>query len=259
MSKKHHAVAVPETKAVTAPMTAQDWGDDVTVGSDLVIAKILPMQLPSKLVGDGKAVFGEFRDSLTGAKLAGVEEPFLFLPFHAEKFWDIEEEQADGKFKWTQALPINEKKGTAGYNDDLEWKDVVAGKNVKRTRRLVFYGLLAHELVAGKAMPYTLAFKSMSLREGKKLLNQMYVRNRRANLPPCGFHVVITGVKTSNDKGKFIVPTMELGPQAKQEEVAEAFYWYKMIKEGKVKVDESMDDAITTDIPDIDISDTAEF
>lgn len=216
----------------------QEWGNDVVLGQDIVLAKILPMQPSSVFVGDMKAQIGEFRDSLSCAKIGSIAEPFEIIPFHVEKFWDIMEEDGDN-FKWARSEPLIENPAEKGYNDNLPWSDTVNGEKIKRIRRMNFYVMLPSEIAAGTSVPYIFSFKSTSYREGKKMFSQMYMRNRRANLPPPGFLFKISGIKTKNEKGTFIVPTVELSRQATQAEIAECLNWYKMIKKGGVKVDDS--------------------
>ena len=88
------------TKAVSTDVVS-DWGNDVYLGAnDIVIPKILPMQGLSQMVADGKAMMGEFRDSLSGEKLGSIAEPIPVVPFHVEKVWDVLEEDGD-QFKWS--------------------------------------------------------------------------------------------------------------------------------------------------------------
>lgn len=232
-------VAVKQEAQLPAEMTAQGWGDTgVVMGQDIVLSKILPMQGLSELVADGKARMGEMRDSLTGAMIAGIDQMFEFLPFHVEKFWDIMQENGDN-FKWDRTEPLVEIPGAPGYNDNLPWEYEEAGLKHRRVRRMNFYGLLASQVKSGEAIPYVLSFKSMSFKEGKKMFTQMYLRNRRANLPPCAYVIAIKGAKRENDKGKFIVPTMELGRKATPDEVKQCFDWMQLIKKGGVKIDDS--------------------
>ena len=111
--------------------------------------------------------------------------------------------------------------------------------------------MLPSQIDEGTAIPYVLSFKSTSYREGKKLFTQMYTRNRKANLPPPGFTFVLSGVKQKNDKGTFIVPTLELGPATPANQVAECLSWFKLIKKGGVKVDTSEDATIDAAANDV--------
>ena len=237
VDQKEVAVKGPSSVAVA---TAQDWGDTgVTMGQDIVIAKILPMQPSSILVGDNKARIGEFRDSLTGVLLGEITAPFPILPFHVEKFWDIMEDDGKGNFKWMKTEPLVENPVAPGYNDNLPWVDKVNGVAIKRVRRMNFYCMLPSQIASGESVPYIISFKSTSYREGRKLFTQMFMRNKRANLPPCAFVYALGGVKKENDNGKFVVPTLEIGRRASPEEVAECFNWYQTIRKGAVKTDES--------------------
>ena len=82
--------------------------------------------------------------------------------------------------------PLIEDPTKEGYNDNLPWNDKENGIEIKRVRRMNFYVMLPKQIDAGTAVPYVLSFKSTSYREGKKLFTQMYMRNRKANLPPPG-------------------------------------------------------------------------
>ncbi len=215
-----------------------EWGSDQVLGQDIVIAKILPMQPSSVLVTDGKATMGEFRDSLSGVKLGSIVEPIDIIPFHIEKFWDILVQEGD-QFKWDHSDPLIENPALPGYNDNLPWSDKVDGVEIKRVRRMNFYVLLPKEVAANTAIPYIVSFKSTSFREGKKVFTQMFLRNRKANLPPPAYTFKLGGLKQKNEKGTFIVPTVEMGRASTEMEVAESLNWYRLIKKGAVKVDDS--------------------
>ena len=67
----------------------------------------------------------------------------------------------------------------------------------------------------------------------------MYMRNRRAQLPPPGYTFKLSGTKRKNEKGTFIVPTVELSRRSEMAEITECFEWYKLVQSGQVKVDNS--------------------
>lgn len=239
MSEKKE-LQVKASAAVSADVAdLSQWGTPQPLGQDVVLSKILPMQSTSKLVQDSKAQFGEYRDSLTGERLGSIAEPIVLLPFHVEKFWDILEPNEKGDFKWVRTEPLIENPASPGYNDNLPWMDKVNGVETKRIRRMNFYVLRPQEIAEGTSIPYILSFKSTSYKEGKKLYSQMYMRNRRANLPPPGYLIILGGRKEKNDDGSWIVPEYELGPKASAEQIQEALNWFKMIKQGGVKVDDS--------------------
>ena len=259
MSKKHEVAVKKETTPVAAVDVAA-WGEQFVGATDIIIPKILPMQGLSELVTDGKAVMGEFRDSVSGEKMGSIAEPIAIIPFHIQKFWDIMEEDSEGDFKWVKSEPLIENPLDKGYNDNLPWTDKVDGVEIKRIRRMNFFCMVPSETAKGNDIPYIISFKSTSLREGKKLFTQMFVRNKKAGLPPCAFTFALSGVKQKNDKGTFIVPTVTMGPKATPEEMNQAFYWYQQINKGIVKVDDSdLEREATPSYGEEDASGTGEF
>jgi hypothetical protein len=241
MNSNNKELATQDGKSNLPSTEVQAWGQEVNVGSDLLIPKLWLMQGMSEAVNEGKAQVGDWVDSLNFQKFGSLKEPVEVIPFHVVKMWDILTEQEDGQFKWTKSEPIIESPLAVGYNDNLPWNDVLDGKPIKRVRRLNFFVLIPKEVEAGVSIPYVVSFKSTTLKEGQKMLNQMYVRNQRAKLPPAGYKFKLAVGKAENEKGKWFVPQVELGARATQEEVSDAFSWYKMITGGskKVVVDES--------------------
>lgn len=239
------SIATKVENAVSTEVSSlADWGTPVSLGQDMVLAKILPMQGTSQLVTDGKAMFGEFRDSLTGAKLGSITEPIALVPFHVQKFWDIQEMNEEGKYKWVRTEPLVENPVDKNYNDNLPWSDKVDGVDIKRVRRMNFFVLVPSEIEKGTSIPMVLAFKSTSYKEGKKLLTQMYLRNLKEKLPPPGYTIVLSGIKQKNDDGQWVIPQFELGRKSTPAEMTECLNWFKLINKGGVKVDESdIDDA----------------
>jgi hypothetical protein len=217
------------------------WGAEVNVGTDLIIPKLLLMQGMSDAVTEGKAGVGEWRDSVNHNKFGSITESFEVVPFHVTKHFDIEVENDDGKFEWVRTEPIIENPSLPGYNDQLPWTDKEDGKNIKRIRRLNFYVLIPKEVEEGTSIPYVVSFKSTALKEGQKMLNQMYVRNLRAKLTPASYKFKLSVTKQENDKGKWFVPVVELGGLSNSDEIAEAHSWFKTVtaKGSTVKVDES--------------------
>ncbi len=235
MSKE---VAVKESHLPSNEILAE-WGAPQMSSQDIVLPKILPMQGSSVLVAARKAMIGEFRDSLSGAKLGTIDEPIEVIPFYLEKAWDILEQQADGQFKWARSVPVVENPMDKDYNDNWKWEAEADGKKIKNVRRFNFYCLLPSEVADGSALPYVLSFKSTSIKEGKKLFTQMYVKNVKAGMPPAAFTVNIGGKMTTNDKGTFVVINYSPGRKTSDKELAECLQWIKTIRSGKVKVDES--------------------
>lgn len=233
----NNEVVKRETNAVGAAMS--DWGAPVISSQDVIIPKILLMQGLSVAVTEGKAQMGEFRDSVTNNLLGAIDKPFEAIPFYVDKVWDIMKEQADGSFKWDRTVPVVEGPQQTGYNDDWQWESAENGIKIKNVRRFNFYLLLPKEIADGAAMPYIFSFKSTSIKEGKKLFTQMYIRNVRAQLPPAAFHINISGTREKNQKGIFCVPKYMTSTLTTPDELQECLAWIKTIKSGRVKVDDS--------------------
>lgn len=236
MSKKQEVATVQSN--LPAELTdLNQWGMPTTMSQDIIIPKILPMQGLSELVTDGKAVMGEFRNSLSGEKLGSITDPIEIIPFAVQKVWDIYKQQGD-KFEWEQSIPLDENPASKGYNDLLPWADKCpdTGVNIKRIRRMNFFVLLPSDLAQGHALPFVFSFKSTSYTEGKKIYSQMYMSNPSKRLPPPAYTFKIGGTKEKNDHGTFIVPKMELGRLTTADELASCLHWFKQVS--KLKVDE---------------------
>jgi hypothetical protein len=236
MSKE---VAVKESNLPTSAQINNEWGSPQMSAQDIVLPKILPMQGSSVMVANRKAMIGEFRDSLSGVKLGTIDEPLEVIPFYMEKTWDILEQQQDGQFKWARSVAVVENPSSEGYNDNWKWEDEANGKKIKNVRRFNFYCLLPKEVEDGSALPYVLSFKSTSIKEGKKLYTQMYVKNVKAGMPPAAYSVQIGGKMTTNDKGTFVVINYSPGRKTTDKELAECLQWIRTIRAGKTQVDSS--------------------
>lgn len=239
---KNEVVQKTENKLSTQEL-ANEWGVVAQPSQDMLIPKILPMQLTSVLVSEGKALFGEFRDSINGNLFGTCDKPFEFVPFYIDKAWDMLQ-MKDGQFQYVKSIPLIENPLDAGYNDNLPREtqaenDLGILVETKYVRRMNVFVLLSSEIKSGTAMPYVISFKSTSIKEGKKLYTQMYVRNIRSGLPPAAFMFTLSGVKVKNDKGSYMISTVSLGRQTTTEELTECLSWLKLVRKGAVKVDTS--------------------
>jgi hypothetical protein len=235
MSKKQNQettelVAQGAGNAVSESLLAHDlgeWGTGDISSKDLIIPKILAMQGLSELVTDGKAKIGDFVDSVSGEVLGSIEKPLSFVPFHMEKTWIISR-----KKKGEQKFEFEKYEAVTPQNMELPFESKDGDDEIKNEYALQFYVLLPHDT----SMPYVLTFKSTSLRSGKVLSTQMYVRNRAAGLVPPAYIMELGGKKEKNDKGTFVV--METKPKGKTPDalIAECLNWYKVIKAGGAKV-----------------------
>lgn len=227
MSKKNE-VAVSGGNEVAVNGMSQDlnaWGQGEVSSRDIIIPKIHLMQGLSDLVADGKAKLGDFVDSLTGDLLGSIDSPVEFIPFHMTKAYIVSRrKKGEGKFEFER------------YELDTNTQypfEVMDGEDtVKYEYALQFYVLLKSDM----SMPYVITFKSTSLRAGKVLSTQMYIRNRAAGLVPCAYSMMLSGKKEKNDKGTFAVMEVKIGNKTTDTEIAECLNWYKTVNAGGTKL-----------------------
>ena len=206
-----------------------------------MIPKILPQQYMSEKVKNGDAEYGEFRDTLSNEKFGDLETPFEVVPFMLQKKW-IEFDmlpQKNGSLKreFKQIIPIQDNPLLPGFNDEIPLRD--EDGSVERDRVMDFFVLSPKEIQSGGATPYVLSFKRTSIKAGKKLATQMFVRNPAAGKVPPATVMMVSGKDTSNDDGSFVVVDCVPSRPSTGEEVEAAFKWYKIIRKDGVKVDET--------------------
>lgn len=235
MSKQ---VTKKEKNEVGQPLDMEAWGGSPITSQDITLPRIVMMQPMADKVTEGKAAFGEFRESLNNEKLGDFNSPMEVLPFYLQKVF-IEYDVTDPKEKnFYQIVPIT------SQNDDLPYEGEGVnseGKKIKieRDRCMNYYVLLPKEIDEGRALPYVITFRRTSLRAGKKLATQMYVKNRDAGLPPPAVLCEISANRESNDKGTYGVMDVTFTTRAKDEHVEKCKGWIKTILAGQAKVDES--------------------
>ena len=226
-------VTKKEETALSTDVEMGEWGSEQEISSqDVMISKILPMQGSSKLIGEGKAMFGEYRDSVTGDLIGKYDTPLEFIPFHCEKFWIVSKEDGT-RFKYSHREPITRQ------NEGREWIEEIDGVKQKNEYTMMFYVLLPKDIEKGIATPYTMQFKSTSIKGGKNLFTQMFVRNKQMKKTPASFVMNLLGSKKQKDDNTWIVLDVAVNRETKQEELAAAFDLFKAVKGGDAKVDHS--------------------
>ena len=223
-----------ETK-VAAYESTDAWGNDTDFSAqDMVISKILPMQGLSKLVTEGKAMMGDFCDSVNGTKLGSIDQPLDFIPFKVDKMW-VKTITSKGKTTFDGIDPITRANESAPKEEQLP-----NGDFLHRDYTYYVYCLLPKDLEEGNMVPYILSFKRTSVRAGKKVMTQMFVRNKMANKTPASWVMQLSGARQSNDKGTYIVVDVNtMHRETTKEELNMAFEMFNMIKEGDSKIDHS--------------------
>lgn len=211
--------------------------------SDVQIPKILAMQAGSPRVKDGDAIFGQLVDTQNWEVLASAKEKtkFEFLPFHWEKYW-INKYEEGGVWKFHSMEKINRK--NEGLDAFEIWKQ--EGKEMKRIYTHIFYGL-----IPGKTIPYTLAFRGGSKKNGDVLVTQMFVinpglKNVDAYLrSPMGAVMSIHPSKEVSKTGQdYIAINCTKSRESTKEEAVEALEWFNNVKGGTAKADLSEEDEV---------------
>lgn len=225
MSKKE--VAKKETN-LPATMSMDAFGDGGVTSSDIVIPKILAMQGLSNLVTEGKAAFGDFAESLSGTVIGNIDSPIEIIPFHLHKVW-IRSKWNGKKFEFVSMEDVT------AANENYPWEEVVGGEKFKNEKCFNFYCLRPDDMT----LPYIVGFKSTSLKAGKQLATQMYVKNKADGKVPPAKVISLGGTRKKNDDGTFVVLDISAKRDSTTEEIMECLNWFKTIKSGATKADNS--------------------
>lgn len=235
--KKNNAVAM------VAPVTSmEDWGVEAS-SEDLVIPKLMLIQPMSVKAVDGEAVFGEIRDSLENVKYADFKNPLEFVPFFLQRKWvEYKLIPKPGSHEvekvYTGTVPLVSNPRAPGYNDKLAYEEIVNGEKIQRDRVLDFYVLILDQIEKG-GIPHVISFRRSSMKAGKALYTQCYVKNIAAGKTPASHVMELSVKKETNDKGTFGVMDVKSGREITPEEMSAVTMWLNIVKAGKVKVDES--------------------
>lgn len=214
------------TEAVSYDMNA--FGDGGVSSNDVVIPKILAMQGLSKLVTEGVAKFGDLVDSLSGEVLGSIDKPVEIIPFHLHKTWIVS--------KWNgKKFEFDHMEDVTPANENKRWEEEVGGVKYKNEKCFNFYCLRPDDM----SLPYIVGFKSTSLKTGKQLATQMYVKNRSAGKVPPAKVIKLGGIKRSNDDGTFVVLDASVSRDSSMDEIQECLNWYKTVQSGATKTDNS--------------------
>jgi len=212
-------------------MDVNAWGQSEFTAKDLIIPKIMMMQPTSSMVIDGKAVFGQFVNSLTGEVMGSFNEPLNIIPILLNKLFIVKRRVAnkgtidDFEFVRYENVTV--------HNENLPWDSLENGKEIQRRLIRNFY-----VLVEGHGdMPYMLSLKSTSSKSAQVLATQMYTLNALAKLPPCGTVMSFGATKEKNDNGSYVVAEFKPVKRTDKDICDKAFNWFQAIKNGVIKVD----------------------
>jgi hypothetical protein len=198
------------------------WGTNESSSNDIVIPKIQLMQGMSQAVTNGKAKLGDLVDSVSGEIIGDITKPLEVVPFHMEKFFIVQKFNGK-KFLYDRIEKITPQNENAPY--DFEEK----GQKMKRVYTRRFY-----VLTNGNVLPYTIDFASTSSKAGKELATEMFVKNAMMKLPPAASKIAV-GVKIDkNDDATYAVKTIKVVGKSTNEEIKQAFDWYKTVSKSAV-------------------------
>lgn len=235
--KKAIVEAKEKELAIQEMMTSNEWGTGGIVAKDIIIPRINVMQPMSEKVTGGLAAFGEIRESLNNTLLGGFDKPALeFVPFYMEKTFIVFDNSDPEDKQYLRIEPITPANEDAKYEDEEKDEDGNIIK-ISRFRTMNFYVLLVDELKLGTAIPHILALSKTSLKAGKKLATQMYVKNINSGKIPPAVICALSVSKQSQEKKTWGVFDVEPKYATPTSYVEEAFKWLKIIKSGAAKVD----------------------
>lgn len=245
-------VVKKETNAVATAEEFDFIAEDFKIdSSDILIPKILLMQPTSVFVNDEVASLGEFRNSVNKEKVGSINEPFLFVPFHFTKQWDIIND--DGDYIRKEAFNPGD--------ENLPWEFKEGDANLKRIKRLDFFGFIPKKLEEGDTLPMILSFRSTGYREGTKILTQFKLNISKRKLPWSDVWS-ISGEKKKNESNQtYCVPKVDMVGDTSQEVQKTCMEWYKNIKSlaSKIVVDDSDVQKEAASDAMKDVSDTGKF
>lgn len=232
------AVAVKsEEMALTAPMD-QAWGSEELGAGDFLVPKLLLMQGISELVAAGDAQQGQVIDSITNDVIGGITniktkecKNIDLIAFHSFKSWVEYRKDGDNwEYQATYAMTKE--------NMSLETEEVVEGETIRRDRCLNFYVLRPDQIAKGEAFPYVISFRRTSMKAGKKLATIAAQLRALGNKPLAFKHFELAVIQLENDKGTFWGFDLKAGKTSTNEELNEAFKWYKTLQSAEVKIDD---------------------
>jgi hypothetical protein len=246
------AVAVKQENRPSAiteqPYDPSVWGQANLTSRDVIIPRVLLMQPMSPQVTDGKAVFGEFRESLNDEVLGKFENGFDVIPFLMKKVFVesqvIPPAKAGGRpeKKWLRTIDITPENEALPYEGEATLPDTGEVVPVIRDRVMNFYVLLKAELELGGAIPYIISFRRTSMTAGKKMTTQMYMKNINAGKTPASMVMHIFAKKESNQidgqNVTYAIADVKPVEQTPDRMIAEAFRWLQIVKDGNAKVHE---------------------
>lgn len=219
-----------ETAAAVISQADMDaFGDAPISSQDVVISKMLLMQGLSKAVADGDAKFGDMIDSGTREVMGSTDGDGVdLIPFHVHKTY-INSKWNGKKYMFDSIEDVTP------MNENKQWETVLEGVKYKHEKCFNFYCLNPKDM----SLPIIVSFKSTSMKAGKELMTQMYVKNKAAGKVPPAKVITVGAAKVTKDDNTFAVYNIKIARDSSMEEIKECIKWVKTIRNEGVKVDNS--------------------
>lgn len=244
-------VAVKSSAAVGSHTQMSEWGAPDISQKMILIPKIMVMQLTSKKVIAGEAVFGDFISSLDGTKIGSFKEPLDIIPIYLYEMWaefTMIEKNKKIEREFKRMVKVD------AHNDNWPFQDKdESGKPLERDRVANLYCLLPGDVAKGGELPFLISFRSTSRIAGRKIATQMYALNPGSGKSPAAKVFKLRGEKKEGKQGAWIQLDASVERDSTATEELSALKWYKAIMASQTKVehDDFIDDAReeTKDVP----------
>jgi hypothetical protein len=220
-------VTVTSSTEVANVEDLSQWGleEQVIDSKDVILPRVWLMQALSKLVAEDEvASAGDIVNSVSEEIIAPSGEWLKVVPVKFEKLWFVMSKTED-KPDLLAIEPVTP------LNASREREGTYEGQPCSFNYALRFYLLLE-----GEDLPAVVTFKSTSLRAGKQLLTEAYVKNIKAGKNPASRYLALSSQKQKNDKGVYYVFAVKAMEETPIDVQREALQWVNTLKKEVPKI-----------------------
>ena len=215
------------------------WGAGENIdASDVKLSKIWLMQGSSKAVKKKSAQIGELIDSITLEKYGDEKTPVELIVFDKNKIFEVCKQvpgERQEKFvKYVDITPENR-------NTEFEPGDG------NRWRVCYNFFCLLVTKKGLKDLPVVVSMRKTSTDTAKGLISTFGVWAKHQK--PSAHKVIKLSSEYVEDENPYHVFTFKEGRETTKEELAEAFGWYKNIRDSKIKATVDQSDVEGEEIP----------
>lgn len=232
MATVEKAITVKQESGVVAYVAEEfnDFFDDVVLTShDFVIPRLKLIQSISKVVTNGEALPGEFRNN-SNELIAANNKTVDVIILKLDKYWRSKQTTPEGKY-----LENGEtfREPFTAENANLDWEFVREGKSFRRYITMDLYlSMAGDEDTVLRNMPMVLSLASSAYKTAKTLNTELQKMKLKGELPMQ--YVFTLGRKI---EGAYSVPTLQRGRATTEGEQRGAAYWRNELRTQKVKID----------------------